>query len=90
MNRFKHDEFCLYFIVRSIVVGLLGAAIFSVIICILNTSRLVYVLMICVADFFIVLFVTRVFDRQMKHLVAEILGRLDKWPRAKGFLLKNL
>ena len=69
--------------------GLLGAAIFSAIIWLLSTSRLVYVLSISVANFFLVLFITRVFDRQMKHLVAAILEILDKWPRAKGFLLKN-
>jgi hypothetical protein len=89
MNKFKHDEFYLYFIVRSIAMGLLGAAILSVIIWPLNTSRLVYVLSICVANFFIELFITRVFDRQMKHLVVAILEILDKWPKTKGSLLKN-
>ena len=89
MNRLKDDEFYLYFIVRSIVMSLLGALIFSVIIWLLNTSKLVYVLSISVANFFLALFITRVFDRQMKHLVAAILEILDKWPRAKGFLLKS-
>jgi len=44
--------------------GLLGAVIFSVIISLLNTSKLLYVLSTSVASFFIVLFITRVFDRQ--------------------------
>jgi hypothetical protein len=37
MSKFKDDEFYLYFVVRSIVMGLLGAIIFSVIISLLNS-----------------------------------------------------
>jgi len=89
MNKSKDDEFYLYFIVRSTVMGLLSAVIFSVTIWLLNTSRLLYVLSISVVNFFIVLFITRMFDRQTKWLVEMILGRLDKWPKAKNFLLRN-
>lgn len=89
MSEFKDDEFYLYFIVRSIVMGLLGAIIFSVIISLLNTSKLLYVLSISVASFFIVLFITRVFDKQTRQLVRTILEKLDKWPKAKNFLLNN-
>jgi uncharacterized protein YacL len=89
MGRLKDDEFYLYFIVRSMVMGLLGAVIFSVIIWLLNTSRLLYVLSISVASFFIVLFITRVFDKQTRQLVGIILEKLNKWPRAKNFLLNN-
>jgi len=89
MSRFKDDEFHLYFIVRSIVMGLLGAIIFSMIISLLKTSKLLYVLSISVTSFFIVLFITRVFDKQIKQLVKIVLKKLDKWPRAKNFLLNN-
>ena len=89
MSKFKDDEFYLYFIVRSIVMGLLGAIIFSVIISLLNTSKLLYVLSISVTSFFSVLFITRVFDKQIKQLVKIVLEKLDKWPRAKSFLLNN-
>jgi len=89
MSKFKDDEFYLYFIVRSIVMGLLGAIIFSVIISLLNTSKLLYVLSISVTSFFIVLFITRVFDKQTRQLVRIILEKLNKWPRAKSFLLDN-
>ncbi len=89
MSRLKDDEFYLYFIVRSIVMGLLGAVIFSVIISLLNTSKLLYVLSVSVANFFIVLFITRVFDRQTRGLVKMVLKKLDKWPKAKSFLLNN-
>jgi ABC-type bacteriocin/lantibiotic exporter with double-glycine peptidase domain len=75
--------------IRSMAMGLLGAAIFSVIIWLLNTSKLLYVLSISVTNFFIVLFITRMFDRQTKQLVELILDRLDKWPRVKNFFLKN-
>ena len=70
--------------------GLLGATIFSIIIWLFNTPKLPYVLSISVVSFFIVLFVTRMFDRQMKWLVEIVLEKLDKWPIAKNFLLKNL
>ena len=89
MSKLKDDEFYLYFIARSIVMGLLGAVIFSVIIWLLNTSRLLHVLSISVASFFIVLFITRVFDKQIKQLVKMVLEKLDKWPRVKRFLLNN-
>jgi TM2 domain-containing membrane protein YozV len=89
MSKFKDDEFYLYFIVRSIVMGLLGAIIFSVIISLLNTSKLLYILSVSVANFFIVLFITRVFDRQTRGLVKMVLEKLDKWPKAKNFLLNN-
>jgi uncharacterized protein YacL len=89
MSKFKDDEFYLYFIVRSLVMGLLGAVIFSVIIWLLNTSKLLYILSVSVANFFIVLFITRVFDRQTRGLVKTVLEKLDKWPKAKIFLLKN-
>jgi hypothetical protein len=69
--------------------GLLGAVIFSVIMWLLNTSRLLHVLSISVASFFIVLFITRVFDKQIKQLVKIVLDKLDKWPRVKSFLLNN-
>jgi len=89
MSKFKDDEFYLYFIVRSLVMGLLGAVVFSVIIWLLNTSKLLYILSVSVANFFIVLFITRVFDRQTRGLVKTVLEKLDKWPKAKIFLLKN-
>ena len=89
MSKLKDDEFYLYFIVRSIVMGLLGAIIFSVVISLLNTSKLLYVLSISVTNFFTVLFITRVFDKQIKQLVEIVLEKLDKWPRAKNFLLNN-
>jgi hypothetical protein len=89
MSKFKDDEFYLYFIVRSIVMGLLGAVVFSVIIWLLNTSKLLYILSVSVANFFIVLFITRVFDRQTRGLVKTVLEKLDKWPKAKNFLLNN-
>ncbi len=89
MSEFEDDEFYLYFIVRYIVMGLLGAIIFSVIISLLNSSRLLYVLSISVTSFFIVLFITRVLDKQTRQLVRIILDRLNKWPRVKSFLLND-
>ena len=89
MSKFKDDEFYLYFIVRSIVMGLLGAVIFSVIMWLLNTSKLLYILSVSVANFFVVLFITRVFDRQTRGLAKMVLEILAKWPKAKNVLLKN-
>jgi hypothetical protein len=89
MSERENEEFYLYFIVRSILMGLLGAAVFSVIVSFLNTTRLFYVLLISAGSFFIVLFITRVFDNEIKWLVERILERLNKWPRVKDFLLKH-
>jgi hypothetical protein len=89
MSNPKDEEFYLYFIVRSILMGLLGASIFSVIISLLNTSKLLYVLSISAGSFFIVLFLTRVFDSQIRSLVDKILEKLDEWPGVKNFLLEH-
>jgi len=89
MNKSRDDKFYLYFIVRSIVMGLLGALVFSVSVSLLNTSKLPYVLSMSVVSFFVVLFITRLFDRQMRQLVEMILEKLDKWPEVKDFLLSN-
>ena len=89
MNKVEDDEFYLYFIVRSVLMGLLGTGVFSVILLFLKTSRLLYVLSSSLASFFIVLFITRMFDNQTKRLVQMILERLDRWPRAKDFILEN-
>ena len=89
MSKVEDDEFYLYFIVRSVLMGLLGTGVFSVILSFLKPSRLLYVLSSSLASFFIVLFITRMFDNQTKRLVQMILERLDSWPRAKDFILEN-
>ena len=89
MSKVEDDEFYLYFIVRSVLMGLLGTGVFSVILSLLKPSRLLYVLSSSLASFFIVLFITRMFDNQTKRLVQMILERLESWPRAKDFILEN-
>jgi len=89
MSKVEDDEFYLYFIVRSVLMGLLGTGVFSVILSFLKPSRLLYVLSSSLASFFIVLFITRTFDNQTKRLVQMILERLESWPRAKDFILEN-
>jgi hypothetical protein len=89
MRKRKDDEFYLYFIVRSILMGLMGATIFSVIIWLLKTSRLPSVLSISAGSFFIVLFLTRVFDAQIRSLVEIILDQLEKHPAARNFILNH-
>jgi len=88
MSDRENEELHLYFIVRSILMGLLGAFVFSVIISFLKTSRLLFVLSISAGSFFIVMFITRTFDNQIKWLVERILLKLEKRPHAKNFLLK--
>jgi hypothetical protein len=89
VGKLKDDEFYLCFIVRSTVMGLLGAVIFSAIVSLLNTSKLLYVLSISATNFFIVLFITRVLDKQTKQLVRIVIQILNKWPKAKNFLLNH-
>ena len=88
MSQHENEELHLYFIVRSILMGLLGALVFSLLISFLKTSRLLYVLSMSAGSFFIVLFITRTFDDQIKWLVERILQKLEKQPRTKYFLLK--
>ena len=90
MSERENEELHLYFIVRSILMGLLGALVFSVIISFLKTSRLLYVLSGSAGSFLIVMLITRAFDNQIKWLVEIILQKLQKKPRVKGFLLKYL
>jgi hypothetical protein len=88
MSKIKDDEFYLYFIVRSILMGLMGTVVLSVILSLVKTSKLFYVLSASLASFFIVLFITRMFDAQTKRLVEAILDRLNTWPRVKNFILE--
>ena len=88
MSERENEELHLYFIVRSILMGLLGALVFSVIISLLKTSRLLYVLSGSAGSFLIVMLITRAFDNQIKWLVEIILQKLQEKPRMKGFLLK--
>ena len=90
MSERENEELHLYFIVRSILMGLLGALVFSVIISLLKTSRLLYVLSGSAGSFLIVMLITRAFDNQIKWLVEIILQKLQEKPRMKGFLLKYL
>jgi hypothetical protein len=69
--------------------GLLGAAAFSVIISLLNTSKLPFVLSVSAGSFFLVLFLTRVFDAQIRSLVEIILEQLEKHPAARNFILNH-
>ncbi len=89
MSERENEELHLYFIVRSMLMGLLGALVFSVIISILKTSKLLYVLSASAGSFFIVMFITRIFDDQIKWLVEQILQKLETRPRAKNFLWKH-
>ena len=89
MNKVEGDEFYLYFIVRSVLMSVLGTGVFSVILSFLRMSKPLYVLASSLASFFIVLFITRMFDGQTKRLVELFLERLNGWPRAKDFLLEN-
>jgi positive regulator of sigma E activity len=90
MSERENEELHLYFIVRSILMGLLGALVFSTIISFLKTSKLLYVLSGSAGSFLIVMLITRAFDNQIKWLVEIILQKLQKKPRVKGFLLKYL
>jgi hypothetical protein len=88
MSERENEELHIYFIVRSILMGLFGALVFSVLISFLKTSKLLYVLSASAGSFFIVLFLTRAFDNQIRWLVERILQKLEKRPEAKNFLLK--
>ena len=88
MSDRENEELHFYFIVRSILMGLLGALVFSVIISFLKIHRLPYVLSISGGSFFIVMFITRAFDDQIKWSVEKVLQKLEKRPRVKNFLLE--
>ena len=85
----KDDEFYLYFILRSIIMGLLGAVLFALLVWALKLTDIVHLLLASVLNFFLSLFISRLFDAQTKRSVERMLRILVKYPRIRGFLLKN-
>jgi len=83
------DEFYLYFIIRSMVSGLVGAATFAAVMLSLNVTNPVHAVAISVANFFLALFVSRLFDGCIRRFVDCLLKMLDAHPGARKFLLKN-
>jgi hypothetical protein len=89
MAKICDEEFYLYFVIRSMVMGVFGAGTFAAVILILKPSNLVYIILISAVNFFLILFVSRLFDSQIKHFVRFILDRLKTHPRIRDFILRN-
>ena len=85
----ERNAFYLYFILRSVIMGLLGAVLFSVFVWALKLTELSHILVLSIVNFFLVLFISRLSDRQIKSLVDRLLGPLNRHPKARDFILKN-
>ena len=69
--------------------GLLGAVLFAMIVWALHLSDIVHLLSASIINFFLSLFISRLFDAQIKRAVEIILRTLIRYPSIREFLLRN-
>ena len=79
----------LYFIVRSGFSSLLSSIPFLVVVLILGSINVVQAIILGIFVFVFSLVVTRLFEKPMIKLVKKIVTILQKYKRARNFVLKN-
>jgi len=83
------EEFYVYFIFRSMIMGVLGAVLFALLVWALGITDLLQLVLASTVNFFLALFISRLFDRQIKYLVNRLLRLMNTHPKVKGFILNN-
>lgn len=85
----KDEEHRLYFIVRSWLMGYVGAAILFVTVLILGSINFIQTVILSTIAFVASLVVSRLFDKQIAGLVKKILKFLDKNQRVKCIIIDH-
>ena len=52
-------------------------------------TDLLQLVLASMVNFFLALFVSRLFDRQIKYLVNRLLRLMNRYPKVRGFILDN-
>jgi hypothetical protein len=85
----KEEEHRLYFIIRSWLMGYVGAAILFGTVSILGSINLIQTVLISTFAFFASLAVSRLFDKQIEKIVRKILKFLDRNQKIKNLVVDH-
>jgi hypothetical protein len=85
----KEEEHRLYFVVRSWLMGYVGAAILFGIVFILGSINFIQTVLISTFAFFASLVISRLFDKQIEKAVEKILKILDRNQKIKNLIVKH-
>jgi ABC-type multidrug transport system fused ATPase/permease subunit len=80
----------LYFVIRSVIMGLISALITFIVVWFLGTVQVAQVILLGLFVFIIALIVSRLFDKQIVKASKKIITLLDKHKRLRTFILKKL
>jgi len=86
----KEEEHNLYFVVRSWLMGYVGAAILFAIVFILGSINFIQTVIISTFSFFASLVVSRLLDKQIEKVVKKILKFLEKNQKIKNLVVDHL
>jgi len=85
----KEEEHRLYFILRSWLMGYVGAAILFITVFILGSINFIQTVILSTVAFVASLVISRLFDKQIARLVKKILKFLDKNQRIKCLIVNH-
>ena len=80
----------LYFVIRSVIMGLISALITFIVVWFLGTVQVAQVILLGLFVFIIALVVSRLFDKQIVKASKKIITILNKHKRLRTFILKKL
>ena len=80
----------LYFVVRSVLMSLIGALIYFIVVLYFGTIDAVQAAFLGVFVFIVALVVSRLFDRQIVKVLRKITNFLNKYRKIRTFVLKRL
>jgi len=86
----KEEENRLYFVIRSWLMGYVGAAILFVTVFILGSINFIQTVIISTFSFFASLVVSRLLDKQIEKVVKKILKFLEKNQKIKNLVVDHL
>lgn len=89
-RRFASDDLLtLYFFVRSVFGGILGVVTFSLLIMTIRWDSPFHIILLSLLNIPILMFITKIFDKQTKDMSLYIIERLDRIPKIRDFIVKN-
>jgi Flp pilus assembly protein TadB len=80
----------LYFVIRSVIMGLISALITFMVVWYLGTVQVAQVILLGLFVFIIALIVSRLFDKQIVKASKKIITLLNKHEKLRTFILKKL
>ena len=80
----------LYFVIRSVIMGVISGLITLAVVWFLGTVQVVQVIFLGIFVFIVALVVSRLFDKQIVKASRKIVAILDRHGRLRTFILKKL